>query len=73
MVETGYKISNVLTQGPGGDDDLYLTYDFLFTYPDIQEGTPEAEAKKQELLMMSRGGVTHGIVVIRDLVQKGEI
>jgi hypothetical protein len=73
MVETGYKISNVLTTGPGGEDDLYLTYDFLFEFPDFEDGTPEAEAKKQELFNMSRVGVTQGIITIRDLVKKGEI
>jgi hypothetical protein len=70
---TGTRIQNIISQGPGGEHDLYLTFTFAFVFPDVEEGSPEAAEKVTQMKEMSNKVVPGSVVEIRELAQKGEI
>jgi hypothetical protein len=73
MRERDTRVSNIISRGPGGEHDLYLTYTFAIDFPDIVEGTPEAAAKLAEIEGMSSKVVPHVVLTIRNLVVEGKI
>lgn len=73
MLENGSRIQNVISRGPGGETDLYLTFVGEFTVDGIQEGTPEAEKRKEEMFAMFQKVVPGSVIASRELVVKGEI
>jgi hypothetical protein len=47
--EDGSTIRNIVSDGPGGDEDLHMTYVFEFRLPKVQEGSEQAEKEAQRL------------------------
>lgn len=72
MVDFGNYISNIISAGDG-ESDLYLTFTFALNFPEIEEGTPEAEARAQQVAGAAKGATTSSINEIRTLVQTGAI
>jgi hypothetical protein len=73
MREKHMRVSNIISRGAGGENDLYLTYTFVIDFPDVEEGTPEAAAKAAEVHGMGAKVVPHVIQTIRNLVVEGKI
>jgi hypothetical protein len=73
MREKYMRVSNIISRGAGGEDDLYLTYTFVIDYPDVEEGSSQAAVKVAEVQRMSAGVVPHVIKTIRSLVVEGKI
>lgn len=71
MIGAGNFITNTISNGKGGPDDLYLTFTFEWDFPDIQEGSKEAEEK--EALLKQDMGVLHSIEVMRAMVRNGQL
>jgi hypothetical protein len=69
----GSLVSNIISRGPGGPDDLHLTFTFDLNVPGIEDGTPEAAAHAARRDAMSAIAVPHTIEVIRELAVKGEL
>ena len=51
--EDGSHVRNIIADGAGGDEDLYMTYAFEFRFPHLQEGSPEAEEQLQKVKKVS--------------------
>jgi hypothetical protein len=47
--EDGTHIRNVISEGAGGEADLYMTYMFEFALPHIEEGSEDAEKEEKRL------------------------
>ncbi|KGO69553.1 Protein of unknown function DUF1857 [Penicillium italicum] len=62
----GSKISNVISQGAGGE--LYMTYIFEWRHPGVSEGELAALLKKEK--KMSQMAVEGTIKVLRQLVEE---
>ena len=73
MPDLGTVISNIISSGKGGEQDLYLTFTFSWSFSEIKEGTDEAAKKAKVLDGMAWDGVEHTIAQIRELVKNGEI
>ncbi|CAO2658814.1 Nn.00g065370.m01.CDS01 [Neocucurbitaria sp. VM-36] len=72
--EDGSHVRNIVSDGPSGDlDDLHMTYAFEFRYPNIQEGSKEAEEQLQKLKATSKKAVESSIEAIRQMVVDGRI
>ncbi len=65
-------ISNIVSQGKD-ETELYLTFYFEWTYPDIQEGSEEEKKTVAQLLAMAKGVVQETIDVGRKMVKEGEV
>lgn len=73
MVDLGTFISNIISTGEGDESDLYLTFTFAWNFPDIQEGSSEAQARAAAMAGSAKEAVTHTLKQIRELAQKGEL
>jgi hypothetical protein len=72
MVDVGTRISNTISDGDG-ESDLYLTFTFVWNYPNIKPGSKEEAEKKSQFAGQAREAVLTSIKQIRDLVQKGVV
>ncbi len=63
----------MISEGAGGADDLYMTYMFEFSLPDIKEGSEELEKERQRLKAMAKMAVEKSIETIREMVKDGRI
>ncbi|KAF1358328.1 DUF1857-domain-containing protein [Lizonia empirigonia] len=71
--EDGSHIRNVLSEGPGGAEDLYLTYLFEVRLPGVVEGSDEYEREVRRVKGMAKMAVEKSIETIRDMVRDGRI
>jgi hypothetical protein len=71
--EDGTHIRNVISEGAGGEADLYMTYMFEFALPHIEEGSEDAEKEEKRLKGMAKGAVESSIDAIREMVKDGRI
>ena len=74
MTKNGNAVSNIISGGLGGKDDLYLTFTFDFAYPHIADA--EGAEAKEERKKLFEGGlktVAHTVDVCRELVVSGEV
>ena len=72
-MESGAKVSNIISRGPKGDHDLWMTFTFEWPEPKIEAGSDEAEAKNKQYNDMGLQTIQHTIDVIREWVKKGEL
>lgn len=67
-------VSNIVSNGSGGDADIYMTYYFEWLHPDVDASNT---AKVEELLQHHRGvgkmAVEKSIETIRKMVSNGDI
>ncbi|MCJ1308547.1 hypothetical protein MMC25_002200 [Agyrium rufum] len=74
QVKSGSFISNIISTGPGGPDDLYLTFTFSFVHPGIEDPNSEEVHEKQKgYSIQGIKTVAHTIEVIREMVESGKI
>jgi len=69
----GTTISNIISDGPGGPDDLMLTYSFEWKHPDIEEGSPKIDALMERHSKTAKMAVDKTIEHVRNLVQSGKL
>ncbi|KAH5053924.1 hypothetical protein HBH96_145940 [Parastagonospora nodorum] len=69
--EDGSVVKNVISDG--ADGALYMTYAFEFRFPDLREGSAEAEAQREKLKGTSKMAVEKSIETIRQMVLDGRI
>ena len=72
MAEAATVITNTMSRG-AGEDELYLTYAFEWDFPDIKEGSEEANEKERQLAEEGVRGVPYGIDTIRAMVREGKL
>jgi hypothetical protein len=72
MRQTGSRVQNIISRGPG-EHELYITYTFVFVFPDVEPGTPEAAQKVAQMTGMAGKVVPGGVAEMRELAEKGEI
>lgn len=65
-------ISNLVSQGKD-ETDLYLTFYFEWTFPDVEEGSEESNKIAQQLSGVTKDVVQETIDIARKLVKDGEI
>ena len=65
-------VSNIISDG-SGESDLYLTFTFAFSFPDVQDGSPEAAERAKTVSETAKKAVSMSINEIRELVESGEI
>ena len=71
--ESGTRVMNIVSQGAGGEDDLYMTYTFEWLHPEL-EGDEEGLAEKGRAEQkMSKAAVESTIEVMRRLVSEGKV
>ena len=71
--QDGSRVMNIVSQGVGGEEDLYMTYTFEWLHPEL-EGDEEGLAKKREMQQkMSREAVESTIKVMRKMVSEGKV
>jgi hypothetical protein len=73
MIGAGQRVQNIISVGAGGPEDLYITFGFTYEWPDVQDGTPEAEGRKQAINAMAAGVAPGSVAQTREMVKKGEI
>lgn len=72
MIETGTFITNTISAGLTADD-IYLTFTFDAEFPDIEEGTQEAEERCQHITEEAAAVVPQTIHQIRTLARQGKL
>jgi len=70
--ESGAFINNTISQGKD-ETDLYLTFYFEWPYPDLKEGSKEAEEMSERLWGMAKKTVQHTIDYARDMAREGKL
>ena len=69
----GSRVMNIVSQGAGGEEDLYMTYTFEWLLPDL-EGDDKALAEKRvQQQKMSQSAVEGTITIMRKLISEGKI
>ena len=69
----GTRVMNIVSQGAGGEEDLYMTYTFEWLHPEL-EGDEEGLAEKGRAEQkMSKAAVESTIEVMRRLVDEGKV
>jgi len=71
--EDGTHIRNVVSEGAGGEADLYMTYMFEFALPKVEQGSAEEETETKRLKGMAKMAVESSINTIREMVKDGRI
>ncbi|KAL2427034.1 hypothetical protein ABEF95_007183 [Exophiala dermatitidis] len=70
--DDGSKVQNVISQGAGGDTDLYMTYTFEWLHPECKTAE-ELEEKRQKEWKIAKMAVEKTIEVMREMVADGRI
>jgi hypothetical protein len=73
MIEADSFVTNTISTGTQGPDDLYLTFTFEWNFPAIQEGSQEAEDKEKQLKQEGVLGISYATDVIRAMVRDGKL
>lgn len=71
MINMGNVITNTISTGAGANE-LYLTFAFVWDFPDMQEGS-EMNERKEKLIEGATYVVPHTIDQIRNLVREGKL
>lgn len=69
----GSKVQNVVSQGKGGEDDLYMTYTFEWLHPELEGDEKGLAEKKVTEEKMAQTAVESTIEVMRRLAKEGKI
>ena len=69
----GSRVMNVVSQGAGGETDLYMTYTFEWLHPELEGDEEGLRKKKAGEEAMAQKAVESTIQVMRELVQNGRI
>ena len=74
MTKNGATVSNVVSGGLEGENDLYMTFTWDFVYPHIADaGSAEAKEEQRKLFEGGLKTVKHTVDVCREFVVKGEV
>jgi hypothetical protein len=72
--EDGSIVKNIISDGASGEaKDLHMTYAFEFNFPNVEEGSEEAEEQMKKLKGTSKMAVEKSIETIRHMVIDGRI
>ncbi|KAF2809582.1 DUF1857-domain-containing protein [Mytilinidion resinicola] len=72
--EDGSIIRNLISDGPAGTvEDLHMTYMFEWLFPNLEEGSAEAEEQFKKSKAMAKMAVDGSINTIREMVKDGRI
>jgi hypothetical protein len=72
--EDGSVVKNIVSDnGAGGDENLHMTYAFEMDFPQIEDGSKEAEAQLSKMKGTARMAVEKSIDTIRAMVGDGRI
>jgi len=72
--EDGSIIRNLISEGPSRTvEDLQMTYMFEWRFPDIEEGSTEADEQFKKVKGMAKMAVDGSINTIREMVNDGRI
>ncbi|RMZ78134.1 hypothetical protein DV738_g4015, partial [Chaetothyriales sp. CBS 135597] len=69
----GSNVQNIISQGAGGPEDLYMTYTFEWQHPELEGKDEELEQKKKQEENMAKTAVESTIKVMREMVKDGRI
>ena len=69
----GSKVQNVISEGAGGAEDLYMTYTFEWLHPELEGKEDEMNAALQREKAMAKTAVENTIRVMREMVEDGRI
>lgn len=69
--ETGSRVYNTISEG--ADEQLFLTFVFLFRHPSATEGSMEEREKAAPVLNGGAGAVVGTLRRIEELVKEGKI
>ncbi|KAI9817565.1 MAG: hypothetical protein M1827_001177 [Pycnora praestabilis] len=72
-MQTGSKVSNIISQGPSSPTELYLTFTWEWLHPEIEAGSEKE--KEQKMMYQGTGGeaVASTIKSIREMVKEGKL
>jgi hypothetical protein len=71
--DNGSRVINLLTSGPDGIHDLYLTFGFKWQHPEIEEGSPEIQKKKDEYRAVTFKAIGSTLDTIRKMKTEGKL
>jgi hypothetical protein len=69
----GSRVMNIISQGAGGEEDLYMTYSFEWLHPEAEGDEEKVKEKRKPLEEMAKKAVEGTIEVMRELAEKGTI
>lgn len=69
----GSKVMNIISQGAGGEEDLYMTYTFEWLHPELEGDEQGLQEKRKGQEQMAKMAVEGTITVMRELAEKGTI
>jgi Domain of unknown function (DUF1857) len=70
----GSRVMNIVSQGKGGDKDLYMTYTFEWLHPELEgKGEDELARQWEKEQETAKRGVESTIEVMRRLATEGKI
>lgn len=69
----GSKVMNIVSEGAGGEKDLYMTYTFEWLHPELESDEGGLKKRLETEKAMSKMAVEGTIKVIRELVTSGKI
>ncbi|RMZ83005.1 hypothetical protein DV737_g1763, partial [Chaetothyriales sp. CBS 132003] len=69
----GSKVQNVISQGAGGSEDLYMTYTFEWQHPELEGKDEELKKKYEQEEALAKVAVESTIKVMREMVKDGRI
>jgi hypothetical protein len=73
-MENGSTVSNIVSEGPGGEGDLYLTYRFTWVHAELEEGDIEGlNEERKRKVELARKTVEGTIGKMREMAGKGEV
>lgn len=71
-LDTGAFINNTISQGKDATE-LYLSFYFEWPFPDLKEGSEDAEDMDKQLWGMARKTVQHTIDYARNMAKEGKL
>lgn len=71
-IDAGAFINNTISQGEN-EKDLYLTFYFEWPYPNLEEGSKEAQETSDKLWGMAKTVVQHTVDYARDMAKEGKL
>ncbi len=69
----GTRVMNIVSQGAGGEEDLYMTYTFEWLHPELEGDERGLAEKGRAEQAMSKKAVESTIEVMRRLVSEGRV
>lgn len=72
MTESKNFITNTISKG-SGENELYLTFTFEWDFPELEEGSKDAQEKGEQLTKQAAEVVPHSIDTIRAWAQEGKL